>query len=242
MIRIFSETMDDLEEVLFRDWLRRDKETPDYHTWYEMEEDTRKELEDWVVLPQLIYSHPYHLVEPSSYPFIVSFFSFFLAFSFVNYISVGTSSLWFIGFIVSLVIIFACLLAWGLQVVKESAYGFHNERVRRGLRIGFALFIVSEVMFFFGFFWAFFHSSLSPSIWIGATWPPLGIIPLYPYSFPLLNTFLLLLSGYTLTYTHNQILFRNIHLSFLYLNLRNVKDGFSYTLLYAITFLAVQNL
>jgi|TARA_R100001480_G_C4605301_1_gene163813 cytochrome c oxidase subunit 3 len=42
------------------------------------------------------------------------------------------------------------------------------------------LFIVSEVMFFFGLFWAFFHSSLSPNIEIGAVWPPKGIIPFDP--------------------------------------------------------------
>jgi cytochrome c oxidase subunit 3 len=30
------------------------------------------------------------------------------------------------------------------------------------------LFIVSEVMFFFAFFWAFFHSALAPVVEIGA--------------------------------------------------------------------------
>ncbi|KAG6549541.1 hypothetical protein Mapa_008922 [Marchantia paleacea] len=32
------------------------------------------------------------------------------------------------------------------------------------------LFIVSEVMFFLAFFWAFFHSSLAPTVEIGAIW------------------------------------------------------------------------
>lgn len=36
-------------------------------------------------------------------------------------------------------------------------------------------FIVSEVMFFFAFFWAYFHSSLAPAIEIGSIWPPAGI-------------------------------------------------------------------
>lgn len=36
-----------------------------------------------------------------------------------------------------------------------------------GLRMGIILFIVSEVFFFFSFFWAFFHRSLSPSVEIG---------------------------------------------------------------------------
>lgn len=45
--------------------------------------------------------------------------------------------------------------------------GFHGVVVARGLRIGVVLFIVSEVCFFFAFFWAFFHSSLAPTIELG---------------------------------------------------------------------------
>lgn len=61
--------------------------------------------------------------------------------------------------------------------------------------LGVLLFIVSEVFAFLSVFWAFFHSSLSPSIEIGGSWPPLGISPLDPFAIPLLNTFLLLSSG-----------------------------------------------
>jgi cytochrome c oxidase subunit 3 len=38
------------------------------------------------------------------------------------------------------------------------------------------LFILSEVMFFFAFFWAFFHSSLAPAIELGSVWPPVGMM------------------------------------------------------------------
>jgi len=43
----------------------------------------------------------------------------------------------------------------------------HTVIVQKGLKLGFILFVSSEVVFFGGFFRAFFHSSLSPSIVLG---------------------------------------------------------------------------
>jgi cytochrome c oxidase subunit 3 len=52
---------------------------------------------------------------------------------------------------------------WWRDIIREATFEEqHKITVRRGLRFGMILFIVSEVMFFFAFFWAFFHSSLSP--------------------------------------------------------------------------------
>jgi hypothetical protein len=73
--------------------------------------------------------------------------------------------------------------------------GHHTKEVKNGIMLGVLLFIVSEVFAFLSVFWAFFHSSLSPAIEIGGSWPPLGITPLDPFAIPLLNTFLLLSSG-----------------------------------------------
>jgi cytochrome c oxidase subunit 3 len=67
------------------------------------------------------------------------------------------------------------------------------------LAYGMLLFIVSEIMFFFSFFWAFFYSSISPAIQIGSTWPPVGLEIITSGDLPLLNTFLLLTSGLTVT-------------------------------------------
>ena len=53
-----------------------------------------------------------------------------------------------------------CLFLWLRDVVRESTYqGFHTKATVNGLKMGFLLFIVSEVLFFVSFFWAFFHSS-----------------------------------------------------------------------------------
>lgn len=70
----------------------------------------------------------------------------------------------------------------------------------RGLRLGFILFIVSEVMFFFSFFWAYFHSSLSPNIEMEVN----GLLMVLMLFFKITNskTIILLSSGATITLAH----------------------------------------
>jgi len=80
--------------------------------------------------------------------------------------------------------------------------GYHTRAVRDGLKWGFMLFITSEIMLFFGFFWAFFHSALNPAIEIGGVYPPTGIYPIPTTEFPLFNTFVLIFSGFSVTWAH----------------------------------------
>lgn len=99
------------------------------------------------------------------------------------------------------------MILWFRDVILEGTYlGYHTKQVQRGLNIGFALFIVSEVMAFFSVFWAFFNSSLSPDINIGACWPPFGIDAIDPFGIPLLNTVILLSSGAFITYAHHSLI------------------------------------
>ena len=54
---------------------------------------------------------------------------------------------------------------WWRDVVRESRTpGLQSPIVRLGLRYGMMLFIASEVMFFVGFFWAFFNFALFPDV------------------------------------------------------------------------------
>lgn len=96
---------------------------------------------------------------------------------------------------------------WWRDVTRESLIkGDHTKEVMKGLEIGIILFIISEIFFFLSFFWAFFHSSLSPDINIGAYWPSRGIKAFSPIGIPLLNTIILLSSGLTVTWAHQAII------------------------------------
>ena len=106
-----------------------------------------------------------------------------------------------------LILLVITLAAWFRDITIEGVYNrYHTDKVSKSLRLGALLFIVSEIMLFAGFFWAWFHSSLAPSHIIGCVWPPYDLKPLDPYKIPLLNTALLLTSGATITATHHAFL------------------------------------
>lgn len=148
--------------------------------------------------------HSFHLVDPSPWPFVAAMSALMLTVGGVLYMHgySGGAFLWKFGFHMILFVMFV----WWRDIIREATLeGQHTKRVQLGLRWGVILFIVSEVMFFFAFFWAFFHSSLNPSISLGGVWPPYNMVILNPWSIPLLNTVLLLTSGASVTCCHHLI-------------------------------------
>jgi heme/copper-type cytochrome/quinol oxidase subunit 3 len=124
------------------------------------------------------------------------------------------------------------MAGWWRDVIREATFeGSHTRKVQESTRSAFVLFIVSEVVFFASLFWALFYSAITPSIYIGHQWPPVGIVTFDYLGIPLVNTILLLLSGVCVTYTHSSLIQGNAPKTIF---------GFCETLMYAVVFTIFQ--
>ena len=155
-------------------------------------------------LQQLKTKHHFHLVDPSPWPLMASLGALALTSGTVLFMHnyYGGTVLAQTGVLIILFVMYT----WWWDVIREATFEeHHNAAVQRGLRLGMILFIVSEIMFFFAFFWAFFHSSLAPVFNIGGVWPPEAITVMQASGIPLTNTILLVSSGATVTWAHHAI-------------------------------------
>jgi cytochrome c oxidase subunit 3 len=160
-------------------------------------------------------NHPYHLVEPSPWPALGALAGFLLFGGIALYLHPGLLGTGLRGTVElfgpwviapGLLLALYTMLRWWMDVVREATVeGHHTPVVQIGLRYGMALFIASEVMFFAAFFWAFFNAALFPTLQIEFSWPPPGIEVFDPLDIPLLNTLILLTSGFTVTWAHHDI-------------------------------------
>lgn len=96
-------------------------------------------------------AHPFHLVSPSPWPI-------FTCTNLLNLTTSGVLSMhrFFYGgylFPFALVSVIVSMFMWFRDVISEGTYiGNHTLAVQKGLNMGVALFIVSEVLFFLAIF------------------------------------------------------------------------------------------
>lgn len=178
----------------------------------------------------IFQAHPFHLVSPSPWPLFTSTNLFSLTLSSALSFHAFPRALWLL--LSSLMSVIASMSLWFRDIISEATYiGNHTLAVQRGINMGVGLFIISEILFFLAIFWAFFHSALSPTVELGAKWPPLGIESINPFELPLLNTVILLSSGVTVTYSHHSLIQGNR---------KGALYGLVYTILLAIVFTMFQ--
>ncbi|MCY4260409.1 MAG: cytochrome c oxidase subunit 3 [Rhodobacteraceae bacterium] len=150
--------------------------------------------------------HDYHILNPSLWPLLGALGGFIMLFGAVLFFHGQGPWLMLMG----MAVVAYVMVAWWTDVVRESHVGDHTPVVQIGLRYGFILFIMSEIMFFAAWFWTFFKHALYPmEMGSGGVWPPVGIETFDPWHLPLMNTLVLLLSGCFATWAHHALVHEN---------------------------------
>ena len=196
-------------------------------------------------------NHDYHILPPDPWPLIGAFSALVMAAGGVMWMHgghVGAPNGGGYVFFLGLAAVLFTFFSWWANVIKEAHAGDHTPVVQLHLRYGMILFIASEVMFFVGWFWAWFDFSLFPAPiefvdgavtnMIGQDgaaallqWPPKGIEVLNAFELPLLNTLILLCSGTTVTWAHH---------SLIHGDREGLKKGLWLTILLGILFTSIQ--
>jgi cytochrome c oxidase subunit 3 len=159
--------------------------------------------------------HDYHIIDPSLWPFMGAVSGFTMLAGSVLFFHDYTPWVMIVGLLGVLYTMFV----WWSDVIGEAHVGDHTPVVRIGLRMGFILFIMSEIMFFSAWFWTFFKHAIFPAdaeglaaqevaTWhaVDGVWPPEGILTFNAWDLPLINTLILLLSGVTVTWAHHALI------------------------------------
>ena len=172
--------------------------------------------------------HTFHILLASLWPVFTAYCLFDVLVFIAKHFNYGTICYGQHHFFIYIQGILFILICWFWNVSQESNEGNHTKKVRFNLTHGFILFIISEIMLFFSIFWAFYHSSFSPTSILYCMWPPFGIQPINPWGLPFFNTILLISSGISLTIAHRTVSYNNFFLTSQSL-LFTLFLGFSFT-------------
>ena len=107
-------------------------------------------------------NHDYHILPPSIWPFIAAVSAFIMLYGSVIWFSSEVENNHPFMFLIGLAGVLYCMYAWWADTITEANSGEQTPVVRIGLRYGFILFIMSEVMFFAAWFWSFFKHVMYP--------------------------------------------------------------------------------
>jgi cytochrome c oxidase subunit 3 len=174
-------------------------------------------------------NHDFHILPPSIWPLIASVGAFLMLTGAVLWMHGDGPWLFAIGFAAVLYVMFG----WWSDIVVESQQGDHTPVVRIGLRYGFIMFIMSEIMFFVAWFWSFFKHALYPmNEYEGSTYIPAEFYQVNAFHLPLINTLVLLLSGCAVTWAHHALVHEN--------NRKDVQLGLAIAVVLGLAFTALQ--